>query len=98
VVATEKLGLDNVILQEPSVGGRDLYTQDNTVAIQARLIIHATTGSTLQTTIQEQLASLIYQLHSDYGHQPNMKVGYAVLSFVDTDGSLKSIILEVPKS
>ena len=37
------------------------------------------------------------KLGQDYKNQPDMKDGYAVLSFVDRDGSLKSIIVEVPR-
>jgi len=96
VIGADKLGLKDIILQEPAVGGRDLYTLDNTVAIQARLINQPSDPS-LQTTIKAQLADLVAKLGQDYENQPAMTKGYAILSFVDTDGSLKSIIVEVPR-
>jgi hypothetical protein len=96
VVATDKLGLKNVILEEPSVGGRDLYTKDNTVAIQARLIRHPV-GGDLQTAIQTELADLVDKLGKDYGYQPSMTDGYAILSYIDNDGSLKTLVVEVPR-
>jgi hypothetical protein len=89
--------LKDVILQEPAVGGPDLYTQDSSVAIQARPIRHADEGSDLQTTIQDQLADIVKSVRNDYSKQPGMKDGYAILSFIDTDGSLESIIVEVLK-
>ena len=79
------------------MGGRDLYTEDNTVAIQARLIRHTDPKMDLQTTIQTQLADLVGQLGRDYGYQPNMTDGYAILSYIDNDGSLKSLVVEVPR-
>jgi len=97
VVATDKLGLTEVVLQEPSVGGRDLYTQDNTVAIQARLLVNIN-PSRLDMTIQNQLLDLVDKLKQDYQHQDAMVDGYAVLSYVDPNGGgLKTIVVEVPR-
>jgi len=95
VIAIERLGLKDVVLQEPSVGGRDLYTKDNTVAIQTTLARHATYIQ-LQT-IQTLLAELVRDVRRDYHYQPRMKIGYAIVSFADTNGFLKSIVLEVPR-
>jgi len=95
-ITDEKLGLKGIIIQEPSVGGRDLYTQDNTVAIQTRLLANVP-PSRFDLTIQNALSSLVGKLMEDFANQPQMQKGYAILSYVDTDGSLKSIVLEVPK-
>jgi hypothetical protein len=97
VIADKKLGLKDVILQEPSVGGRDLYTRDNTVAIQARALVNIN-PDIVPTVIQTELLSLVKKLGVDYGKQPDMRDGYAILSYVDpSDGVLKAIIVEVPK-
>jgi hypothetical protein len=94
VIATDKLGLKDVMLQDPAVGGPGLYTKDNTIAIQARLIRHANDGADLPTTIKGEFANLVESVRHDYSN-PDMKDGYAILSFIDTDGSLKTIIVEV---
>ncbi len=96
VAGDKLLGLKSMIIEEPSVGGRDLYTQDNTVAIQARFLKNL--GSDKETAIQQALFDLADKLQKDYKYQqPQMQDGYAILSYVDTDGTVKTIILEVPK-
>jgi len=97
VIADSKLGLKDVVLEEPSVGGRDLYTRDNTVAIQARLLAYVNPAK-VEATIQKELLNLVNKLGQDYDNQPDMKDGFAILSYVDpADGMLKSLIVEVPK-
>jgi hypothetical protein len=96
VVADKNLGLKNIILEEPSKGGRDLYTQDNSVAIQARLLKDFTQDSR-ETLIQQALYNLSDKLQQDYENQSQMRDGYAILSYLDADGIMKTIVLEVPK-
>ncbi len=96
VASDRNLGLKNVIIEEPAKGGRDLYTQDNSIAIQARLLTDFT-GSSRDTVIQNALFDLANQIQKDYQNQPQMRDGYAILSYLDVDGTLKTIILEVPK-
>ena len=97
VVGTSKLGLKDLILVEPSKGGRDLYTRDGTVAIQARFLIQRLPADQFKTAIQNALVDLTRKLQQDYENQDKMVRGYAILSYVDTDGTVKSNILEVPK-
>jgi len=97
VVGTSKLGLKDLILVEPSKGGRDLYTRGGTVAIQARFLIQRLPVDQFRTAIQNALVDLTSKLQQDYENQDKMVQGYAILSYVDTDGTVKSIILEVPK-
>src|SRR5437870_3949345 len=97
VVGTSKQGLKDLILVEPSKGGRDLYMRDGTVAIQARLLIQRLPADQFKTAIQNALVDLTRKLQQDYENQDKMVQGYAILSYVDTDGTVKSIILEVPK-
>ncbi len=95
VAADKDLGLKNIVIVDPSQGGRDLYTQDNTVAVQARFLKNF--GPDKVTTIQHQLFDLAEKLQQDYENQPKMHDGYAILSYLDTDGTVKTIILEVPR-
>ncbi len=97
VIADKNLGLKNIILEEPAKGGRDLYTSDGKVAIQARLLTEKMTPNQLEGAIQDALSQLVDKLKEDYDNQPRMNNGYAILSYVDTDGVVKSIILQVPK-
>src|SRR3989441_1429622 len=97
MVATSKLGLKDLILVEPSKGGRDLYTRDGTVAIQARFLIQRLPADQFKTAIENALVDLTGKLQQDYENQDKMIRGYAILSYVDIDGTVKSIILEVPK-
>lgn len=97
VVADEKLGLKDVVIQEPSANGRDLYTQDDTVAIQARLLVNINPAER-NSVIQSALLGLVKKVQQDYANQKQMTNGYAVLSYVDGDGSVKTLVLEVPKT
>jgi hypothetical protein len=96
VIAVEKFGLKNLVIQEPSASGRDLYTQDNSVSIQARLLVNFKPAERI-STMQNALLELAKKVQQDYEKQDQMVKGYAILSYVDSDGSLKAIILEVPK-
>jgi hypothetical protein len=97
VVGTSKLGLKDLILVEPSKGGRDLYTRDGTVAIQARFLTQRLPADQFKTAIENALVDLSRKLQQDYANQDRMVQGYAILSYVDNDGTVKSIILEVPR-
>jgi len=97
VVATSKLGLKDLILVEPSKGGRDLYTRDATISIQARFLTEKLPEDQLRNAIRNALFQLSDKLQQDYDNQDKMIRGYAILSYVDIDGTVKSIILEVPK-
>jgi hypothetical protein len=96
VVADKSLGLKNIVLEDPAKGGRDLYTQDNSVAIQARLLTDFTKDSR-ETLIQKALYDLADKLQQDYRNQPQMRDGYAILTYLDSDGTLKTIVLDVPR-
>jgi hypothetical protein len=50
----------------------------------------------LEETIQTELLSLTRKPGHDYGYNPEMPTGYAILSFVDTDKAVKVLILQVP--
>ena len=96
MIATEKLRLQNVVIQEPSAGGRDLYTLDNTVSIQTRFLVNLD-ETTRDSTVQDVLLSLVKKLQEDYANQDQMRRGYAILTYLERDSSVGSIILEVPR-
>ena len=83
---SKDLGLKNVIIEAPSKPGRGLYTQDNSVAIETRLLNDFTHYS-LQSLISQTLYELCEKLQQDYQNQPQMREGYAILTFLSPDGS-----------
>ncbi len=96
VVGDKILALKNLILQEPSQGGRDVYTLDNTVAIQSRLLTDFPKDGR-DAAIQQAVFDLAEALQQDYKDQPQMRDGFAIVSYLDSDGTLKAIIVEVPR-
>lgn len=96
VVATNKLGLHGLVIQEPSVGGRDLYTHDNSVAIQTRFLVNLD-PSQRDATIKDSLLNVVKKLQQDYANQDRMIEGYAILTYVDMDDSMKALVLNVPR-
>jgi hypothetical protein len=47
--------------------------------------------------IKSELFNLVDKLQKDYGNQKQKVQGYAILSYVDVEGSVKTIVLAVPK-
>jgi hypothetical protein len=95
-VGTEKLGIKNLIMNEPSKGGADLITTDETVVVQARLIdMRKVQLNQEQIVINQELIDMVEQLQYDFQKHPLAHTGYVVFSYVDYDNSIKTIILEV---
>lgn len=97
--AIKQLGLRQLILSEPSAGGKDLYTKDGQVMVQARLL---TKPGPLQPgrprrTLRTHAGRMVRKLRQDFTYNREARVGYAVLSFLNpkTD-SVVATILEVP--
>ena len=97
VVGTKDFGLKDPIIQEPTQCGRDLYTKDGAIAIQARFLKNIAPWK-FEETIQRELLNLLGQLNWDYYHNTRMRSGYAVLTFVETNGSLRIVALEVQRA
>ncbi len=86
-VAVEKLGLKDVVLQDPSRGGADLFTKDGKVVIEARMLT-STAGllrDELQAELSTQLTQMVGRLNWNLKpkNNPLAQTGYAVLSYVD---------------
>lgn len=96
VCAVRFLGLKKVVMEEPSKGGKDLYTMGKQYSIQARMI-KETPKRTLDQEIQTELLSLANKLLRDFRYNPKMVAGYAILSFQDSFGRLKTVITRVPR-
>lgn len=94
VFAIRFLGLKELVIEEPSKGGRDLYTLDQRVAIQARMI-RSIPHPDLQEAIQIEFLSLARKLGRDYRYNPGMRTGYAILSFSDTRDQITTIAVQI---
>jgi hypothetical protein len=96
-VAHEKLGLKGLVLEEPAKVGRDLYTADGKVSIQARLIreTQTLTGKDLNDELAFQLRQMTAELKYDFENHPSTQVGYAILSYIDSTNSIRTIIVEM---
>lgn len=96
VVAGEKLHLKGMVLAEPSKGGNDLYTQDEKVILQARMLTDTRRlHSSLNNVLQAQLTQMIKKLRKGFNYYPNADRGYAILTYVDNNNVNKVIIIEV---
>ena len=91
VCATRFFDLRNLVIEEPSKGGRDLHTLDTQIAIQARMIRRIPT----RRLIQIELLSLVKKLDQDFSYNSAMRTGYAILSFFDNGRTLKTLALSV---
>ena len=91
------LGLTDVVLAEISKGGKDLYTSDGKVVIQARFLTVTEVLSTqkVKDLLGAQLNDLVTKLRQDFQNNDKATTGYAVLSYVDNDGVIKTLVVEV---
>ena len=96
-VAKEKLGLKDVLMNEPARPGTDLFTKDGKVVMQARMLQRTAdeTSGQMGTDVETQLMALIGQLGIDFKNHTEATAGYAILSYIDSDGVIKTIVLEV---
>lgn len=99
-VSTRLLKLSDVVLREPSTGGKDLFTRDGEYVIQARLLTRP--GPLLtdpRRILRLQLGRLVRKLSQDFEFTPSAKTGLAILSYLSpADNVVKSIVLEVPNN
>ena len=97
-VATRILGLRRVILNEPSRGGKDLFTLGNTAVIQSRLLTRTQfkAGQQRVFDIRRELRRMVRKLGQDFRYNPAAMVGYAIISYVTRTSEVQSIAAEVP--
>src|SRR3989441_2757363 len=98
-VGKVKYGIQDLVIREPSKGGADLITQDRTVVMQARFIqdFGQFPGKTLEQALQEQLGKLVSKLGQDFANNTSATEGYAILSYVDPQNVVHTIVAEVPR-
>ena len=98
-VAVEKLGLQNVIMHDPSQGGADLITKDGSVVIEARMFQRTSTQvqPMLNTVIQGELTQMVERILFDFNKNTSAKTGYVIFSYVDNSNAIHTIVLEVLK-
>ncbi len=95
-----KLGIKGVVLQDPALGGADLFTKDGLVVIEARMLTD-TDGAPMpqiRAELRDQLNQMLGRLNSDFGYYKSAKTGYAILSYLDAQGSIRTIVLQVLNS
>jgi len=97
-IGTQQLGLQDLILHEPSEGGADLNTADKTAFVQARLLdLSQTTVGDVPAAIQDQLPQMIDAIQRDFSYnKATATVGYAIISYIDSQYSIHTIIVQVP--
>ena len=95
-IGIKHLRLTNLVIEEPSKGGRDLHTTDGRVAMQARLL-RDTPIERFENVIRSSMLRLVNKLRQDYRYNREMNNGYAVLSFRDAAGVIRSIVSKVDK-
>jgi hypothetical protein len=96
-VARMRLGLNSVILEEPSRGGKDLYTIDRRVMIQARLLRKSIdkNSNPFGLAALEELEKMARKLRQDFRYNKEMEIGYAILSFLQASGIIHTYVLEL---
>ncbi len=99
-VGTEKLGLKGLVMNEPALPGTDLFTMDGKVVMQARMLTRTAdeTGLKLQGDLQGELTDLVASLRNDFNNVKSAKVGYAILTYADSQNTIQTIVLEVLKT
>jgi hypothetical protein len=92
-VAMEMLRKNHVVLLEPSRGGKDLYSADGTLVIQARMLVRTCgmTNANLKEEVSKNLKRLLLKLEQDFHFTTTAEFGLAVLTFVDNQGVIKLI-------
>lgn len=94
--AVRYLGLQSVVLEEPSKNGKDLYTMNKQSVIQTRMI-KAARRDHFELSVQTELLDLIRKLGQDFRYNGEMIRGYGALSFVNRRNDIKTIVVEVTR-
>ena len=94
LISTSKLGLRDVVIEEPASGGRDLHTKDGAVSIQSRLL-NEVAPEILAPAAQIEMYKLVSKVKQDFLFNETMKRGFAILSLKSGRRSLQSVVVEV---
>ena len=93
VVTRELTKPTRVLLFEPSRGGKDLFSVDEKLVVQARMLVRTRrmSGVTLKNEIISNLRSLLFKLEQDFRCNALAVRGLAVLTFVNHEDTVKLI-------
>jgi hypothetical protein len=96
-VAIDELGLHDVVMIDPSQPGPDLYTGDGKVVIEARMLQRTVNevGTAFDTDVRVQLTQMVQKVEVDFSQYPTAQTGYVVLTYVDNEMVIHTIVLEV---
>jgi len=83
-----------LVLEEPGRTGKDLYSIDRSVVVQARLARRI--PPSMDWLVEKEMMQMSGKLQSDFRWTKEAKVGYAVLSFYQF-GRIRSLIAEVAR-
>ncbi len=99
-IATKILLLKRVVLNDPSKGGKDLFTEDKTVVIQSRLLARTQYQrlDELRSDLRGQLRKLSWKLRQDFDFNPEATKGYAILSYVSNTRRVRAIVVEFQRN
>jgi hypothetical protein len=91
--ARDLLKPGRVILLEPSRGGKDLFSDDGKLVIQARMLVRTRdfAAPRLRDEVTRNLSSLILKVEQDFRHNDSATLGLAVLTFVDNHNDTELI-------
>lgn len=92
-VANELLRLDNVVLFEPSRGGKDLVSSDGEVVIQARMLVRTRDqiSQRLKDDVTRNMRNFLAKLGQDFRYNTSARRGLAVLTYLDDSNTLNLI-------
>jgi hypothetical protein len=92
-IAREKFGCDDLVIEEPAKGGKDIHSRDSRIAVEARLLsrVHP---ALLRFEISRQMERMTHRLRKDFWYTPAAVVGYAILSYVEF-GEIRSVIAQI---
>lgn len=96
-IATEVLALRGIILNEPSKGGKDLFTKDGRVVLQTRLLTRTRNEGVdeFEADLRREMSRLIRKLEQDFRYGPTVERGYAILTYLGHSPVLRSMVVEV---
>ncbi len=82
---------------DSSQPGPDLYTRDRTIVMEARMLQRTVSevGKAFDTDIRVQLTQMVRKVEVDFSQYPTAQTGYVVLTYVDNEMAMHTIVLEV---
>jgi hypothetical protein len=98
VIGRKRLNLKGLVLPDPNSSGRDLFTMDGRTVIQSRMLTqtYSLNPSGLDRLLTNQVLRLMRKLREDFEFNPRARVGYAILSYLDSAAIRTRIVKAIP--